>query len=157
MSDSTSQNLGHELQEVWDRTDFLAADAKYQALVECLQETSALQERFSDYAEAFALSWAEAEIFGIDPALLPALYWAHERYECLVGSVDAFFCEFREQERIDYAMFFHGELVRSIPDAVGFMAAACKLPANQCFGWVLKITAAELRGGLLHPTMDDAS
>lgn len=145
MSDSTDQ----ELTEVWDRTDFITADEKYQAMVKSFLETNAVQDWFSDYTDTSALSWAEAEIFDIAPALLPALYWAYERYESLVGSVDTFYFEFREQERIDYARFFHGELVHSMPDAVGFMVAACKLPVAQCFGWVLKITAAELRGGLM--------
>lgn len=148
------RNGAHGLPPPWDRTDFRTADEKYHAMVAALSETSALQDRLSDYTETFALSHVEAEIFGINPALLPALYWAYERYENLIGSVDEYYLEFREQERTAYAQFFHGERMRSMPDAVDFMVEACKLPATQCFGWVLKITAAELRGGLITAAED---
>ena len=134
--------------EIYYRTDFPSANAKYQALVEYDQNDIRLQDHLSDYTGTFELSYIEAEVFDIDPQLAPALYWAYERYENLVGSMDAYFGEFREQERIDYAKFYQGECINKMPFAVDFMVQACHLPALQCFGWVMKIHSAGLRGGL---------
>ena len=124
---------------LYDRTDFPSADAKYRALVEQDSKDFQLENQLSQYTETETLSWTEAMVFDIDPELVPALFWAYERYENLVGSMDAYFGEFREQERIDYAKHYRGELVSDINAAVNFMVEACGLPALQCFGWVLKI------------------
>lgn len=133
---------------LYERTDFPSADAKYRALVVQDSKDIQLQDHLSHYAETETLSWTEAEVFDIDPELIPALSWAYQRYECLIGSMYVYFGEFREQERIDYAKHYHGELVSEINAAVNFMVDACGLPPLQCFGWVLKIYASGLRGGL---------
>ena len=145
-NESNSNN--HPVVMLYDRTDFPSADAKYRALVEQDSKNFQLENQLSQYTETETLSWTEAAVFDIDPELVPALFWAYERYENLVGSMDAYFGEFREQERIDFAKYFQGELVNNIHFAVQFMADVCKLPWVQCFGWVLKIKACELRGGL---------
>ena len=147
INDKSNKQEQPEL-EIYYRTDFTSAGAKYRALVKYDQNNIRLQDHLSDYTGTWEMSYVEAEIFDIDPDLVPALYWAYERYENLVGSMDAYFGEFREQERIDYAKHFRGELVNDINAAVNFMVEACGLPALQCFGWVLKIHAAGLRGGL---------
>lgn len=134
--------------EIYDRADFPSADAKYRALVEYDQNKIRLQDHLSHYIGTWELSHIEDEIFNIDPELIPALYWAYERYESFVGSMYAYFGQFREQERIDYAKHYRGELVNEINAAVNFMVDACRLPPLQCIGWVLKIYAAGLRGGL---------
>ncbi len=134
--------------DIFDRTDFPSADAKYRALVEDGEKNIRIQDHLSDYTEMWALSYIEAEIFYIDLNLVHALYWAYERYESFIGSVDAFFEEYREQERIDYAEHYRGELVNEMPAAINFMVDACGLPALDCFGWVMKSYSAGLRGGL---------
>ena len=143
------KNNKQEGLEIYYRIDFPSANAKYRALVEYDQNNIRLQDHLSDYTGTWELSYVEAEIFDIDPDLVSALSWAYERYENLVGSMDAYFGEFREQERIDYAKHYRGKLVNDIHAAVNFMVNACDLPPLQCFGWVLKIKACELRGGLL--------
>ena len=107
-----------------------------------------LQDYLSDYTGTWELSYIEAAVFDIDPNLAPALYWAYERYEDFIGSMDSYFVEFREQERIDYAKHYRGEMVNEIPAAINFMVDACELPALQCFGWIMKIHSAGLRGRL---------
>ena len=134
--------------EIYDRTDFTSADAKYRALVEDGENDIQIQDHLSDYTGPWELSYTEAEIFDIDPDLLPALSCAYLRYECFIGSVGGYFEQYREQELINYAKHFRGELVNEIHAAVNFMVDACGLPALQCFGWVLKIKTCELRGGL---------
>ena len=133
---------------IYDRRDFPSADAKFLALVEDGEKDIRLQNHLSDYTGPWDLSYIEAEIFDIDPDLLPALSCAYERYENLIGLTDLCFGEFREQERIDHAKFYQGECVNEMPFAVDFMVQVCGLPALQCFGWVMKIHSAALRGGL---------
>lgn len=134
--------------EFYSRTDFSSAGAKYRALVEYDQNNIRLQDHLSHHTRPWELSYIEAEIFDIDLELVPALDWAYERYESFVGSMDAYFEQYREQERIDYATHYRGEMVYEMQAAINFMVDACGLPPLQCFGWVLKIHAAELRGGL---------
>lgn len=135
--------------EIYDRNDFPSADAKFRALVEYDQNKIRLQEHLSDYTGTWELSYSEAEVFDIDPEFVPALYWAYERYESFVGSMDAYFEQYRKQERIDYAKHYRGELVNEMPAAINFMVDACQLPPLQCFGWVMKVYAGALRGGIL--------
>ena len=149
MSNSDKNNKQEESElEIYYRTDFPSADVKYRALVEQGMKDNKLQDHFSDYTGTWELSYIEAQIFDIDPDLVPALYWAYERYEGFIGSMDAYFGEFRKQERIDYAKFYQGECINKMPFAVDFMVQVCHLPALQCFGWVMKIHSAGLRGGL---------
>lgn len=135
--------------EFYRRTDFPSADAKYQALVQYDQNDIKLQDHLSHHTRPWELSFIEAEIFEIDPELAPALDWAYERYESFVGSMDAYFEQFREQERIDYAKHYRGKMVYEMQAAINFMADACQLPSLQCFGWIMKVYTAALRGGVL--------
>lgn len=138
-----------DLQSVIDWMGFATADTKYKALVSVSEQQGwTLAENVSGYTDTAALSAVEGQIFGIDAADIPALYWAYERYENLTGSMDAYFGEFTDQERIDHAAFFLGEREWSFDKAVGFMASVCGLPGPKCFGWVCKIVAAEIRGGI---------
>ncbi len=151
MSIHEKSNKPEQLElEIYYRTDFLSADVKYRALVEDGIKNLRSQNHLSDCTRPWALSYIEAEIFEIDPELVPALYWGYERYESLVGSFDAYFGAYREQERIDYAKYYRGDLENEMQTAINFMEDACLLPSLQCFGWVLKIYAAGLRGGLFH-------
>ena len=135
--------------EFYSRTDFPSADAKYRALVEYDQNNNIKrQDRLSHHTRPWELSYTEAEIFDIDTELVPALDWAYERYESFVGSMDAYFEQFREQERIDYAKYYHGEMVYEMQAAIDFMSDACQLPSLQCFGWMMKVYSAGLRGKL---------
>lgn len=135
--------------EFYSRTDFPSAGAKYRALVEYDQNNNIkLQNQLSHHIRPWELSYTEAEIFDIDTELVPALDWAYERYESFVGSMDAYFVQFREQERIDYAKHYRGELVYEMQAAINFMADACQLPSLQCFGWIMKVYSAGLRGNL---------
>lgn len=136
-----------DLQSVIDWMLFTSADAKYRALVAVTAEAP-LSETVSGYTDTLQLSEIESAIFGIEPADVPALYWAYERYENLIGSMDAYFGEFTDQERIDHPEFFRDERNWSFDHAVGFMAKVCGLPGPKCLGWVSKIVAANIRGGL---------
>lgn len=149
MNTANVPNAVTDLQAVIDRMDFETADAKYQALVAVSQQEGwQLTESMSHYTATAELSEVESEIFGIEAQDIPALYWAYERYENLIGSMDAYFGEFTDQERIDHARFFSGERQWSFDLAVGFMASVCGLPGPTCLGWVSKIVASEVRGGL---------
>jgi hypothetical protein len=131
---------------------FSSADAKYRAYVAVSDQTSTrLRDQISDYTGTFELSAIESKIFGINAEDVNALYWAYERYENLIGTMDSFFLEFRDQERLDYSAFFSGEREWDFGMAVGFMATACKLPQPKCMAWVCKIVSANLRGGLYEP------
>ena len=147
INDKSNKQEQPEL-EIYYRTDFTSAGAKYRALVKYDQNNIRLQDHLSDYTGTWELSYIEAQIFDIDLDLVPAIYWAYERYEGFIGSMDAYFGEFRKQERIDYAKFYQGECINKMPFAVDFMVQVCHLPALQCFGWVMKIHSAGLRGGL---------
>lgn len=140
---------------IYERTDFASADHKYRALVAHFRSCSWVQPHLSTYVETGELSAIEAEIFGIDPALMSDLFWAYERYLNLIGAVDAYFWDVRDQDRRDHPNYFRGECVSDMGIAVRFMSEVCGLPDTQCFGWVLKITAAELRGGLLDSDEDE--
>jgi hypothetical protein len=135
------------LQAVLDWTLFTSADAKYRALVAVTDEMP-LSANVSGYTDTLKLSEIESAIFGIDASDVPALYWAYERYENLIGSMDAYFGEFTDQERLDHWKYFRGERVWSFDAALGFMVNACDLPAPKCWGWLCKIMAANVRGGL---------
>lgn len=139
-----------DLQSVLDWMLFTSADAKYRALVAVTAEAP-LSATVSGYTDTLELSEIESAIFGIEPSDVPALYWAYERYENLIGSMDAYFGEFTDQERIDHAQFYRGELEWSFDLALGFMVSVCKLPAPKCRGWLCKIIAANIRGGLYAP------
>jgi hypothetical protein len=138
------------LQAVLDWTLFTSADAKYRALVAVTGEVS-LSETVSGYTDTLEISEIESALFGIDPSDVPALYWAYERYENLIGSMDAYFGEFTDEERLEHGKFFKGERVWSFDAALGFMVHACNLPAPKCWGWLCKIMAANIRGGLYDP------
>lgn len=131
---------------------FTNAEAKYEAFVAVSEfEKWPLKKTMSSsYTDTSVLTEVESEIFGIDAAEVPALFWAYERYENLIGSMDAYFGEFADEERRDYPEFYH-EREWCFGRAVGFMVAACKLPQPQCMAWVCKIVAAEVRGGLYDP------
>jgi hypothetical protein len=132
---------GHEV--------FASADAKYRALVEAHeQHPVALTQEVSGYTDTFALSETEGDIFRIEAAQVPGLAWAYERYESLIGSMDGYFDEFRENERAAHAAFFRGEWHWSFDAAFGFMTQVCGQPGPAVLGWVCKIVAAGLRGGL---------
>jgi hypothetical protein len=138
-----------DLQSVIDWTGFKSADAKYRALVSISEKDGwELCDGLSHYTGTAELSVLESEVFGIDAPQVPALYWAYERYENLNGAMDEHFGEFTDQERIDHSTFYRGDRQWSFDLAVGFMVSACGLPAPQCFGWVSKIVAAQVRGGL---------
>ena len=137
-----------DLQSVIDWMGFTTADAKYQALVATShQQDWQLTDSISHYTGTDELSKIESEVFGIDASEIAALFWAYERYENLIGSMDAYFGEFVDEERREYPQFFHeGEWC--FGRAVGFMVTACKLPQPECMAWVCKIVAAGVRGGL---------
>jgi hypothetical protein len=138
-----------DLQSVIECLSFTTADAKYRALVAVSERQGwPLTDSVSGYTATEELSEIESQIFDIEAADVPALFWAYERYENLIGSMDAYFGEFREQERLDHPSFFLGECEKSWDKAVGFMVSVCGLPGPQCLGWVAKIMAAEVRGGL---------
>ena len=121
---------------------------EYRALVEDARATYRVRKAISEYTEPHDLSALEVEIFGIDTDLLPDLAWAYERYENLIGFLDAAFGEFTEQERIDHARYFQEESIWSFNHAVCFMVDVCGLPQPQCMAWIAKIVAAKSRGGL---------
>jgi hypothetical protein len=144
---TTPTNSALDLQSVLDWPLFASADAKYRALV-AVTEEAPLSPNVSGYTDTLELSEIESAIFGIDASDVPALFWAYERYENLIGSMDAYFGEFTDQERIDHAEFYRGEREWSFDLALGFMVSVCKLPAPKCRGWLCKIIAANVRGGL---------
>jgi hypothetical protein len=148
---SQPTNAPDDLQSVIDWPLFTSADAKYRALVAVTEETS-FSPGISGYTDTLGVSEIEGEIFALDLSDVPALYWAYERYENLIGSMDAYFGEFTDQERIDHAQFYRGEREWSFDLAVGFMVSVCGLPSPKCFGWVTKIVAANVRGGLYDRT-----
>jgi hypothetical protein len=138
------------VQAVREWMHFSSADAKYQALVDATDEEP-LSASVSGYTDTMELSEIESEVFGIGFSDVPALFWAYERYENLIGSMSEYFGEFTDQERIDHAKFYRGELEWSFDLALGFMVSVCKLPAPKCRGWLCKIVAANIRGGLYNP------
>lgn len=142
-----------DIQSVLDWSLFTSAEAKYQALVAVSENQGwQLKDRISHYTGTAELSKIESQIFDIDITEVPALAWAYERYENLIGMMDAYFGEFTDQERIDHPEFCgNGERDWSFDLAVGFMAKVCGLPGPKCLGWVCKIVSANLRGGLYDP------
>lgn len=141
----------NDIEEAIDWPYFTSADAKYRALV-AVSEKDATTESSHDtgHPNPLKLSEVESAMFGIEESEAPALHWAYERYENLIGSMDAYFIEFRDQERIDHAEFYRGEFEWSFNLAVLFMVSVCGLPAPKCFGWVARIVAGSVRGNLYH-------
>jgi hypothetical protein len=135
------------LESVIECLTFPSAEAKYQALVAVGYDWSSMND-ISSYTAPDEVSAIECRLFRIDESLLPALFWAHERYINLIGCVTEYFGEFVETERRQHPDYFRGERVWEYGLAVGFMVSVCKLPQPDCMGWVCKIIAAELRGGL---------
>lgn len=134
---------------LYDRRDFPTACAKYAALVEEERRSGfpISAHGLSRHDQPDALTETEIAVFGINPALAGALFWAYCRYESLVGTDDYYFGEFAEAERAAFPEFYKGG-VEDMEAAVAFMIATTCLPTAQCLGWVLKVNAAHVRDGL---------
>jgi hypothetical protein len=148
----TSRPIHHDkIEDAIDWPFFTSADAKYRALVAVSQKCAAADSpNITGYPSALKLSEVESAIFGVEAADAPALHWAYERYENLIGRRDSYFGEFRYQERIDHEEFYRGEGRWSFNLAVGFMVAVCGLSPPKCVGWVARIVSANVRGPLYH-------
>lgn len=95
---------------------FKSADEKYRALVSASAvEGWELTEDLSHYFFPAGLSKMESEVFEIEASEIPALFWAHSRYENVIGMPTTPFGQFADQERIDHKAFYrHGRAGLSI-------------------------------------------
>lgn len=127
------------------------AFARYRELVETLNRRAVRVEVSYDLTNAETnwdvLTAFEAKAFGIDPRLLHALVFAHQRYQELVGMIEADFAAFHAEEIAAYAEFA-GDGSYAIDKAIGFMVRACCIPETQAILWVCRSRVQEVRSNL---------
>lgn len=99
----------------------------------------------------YEISWMEADAFGIDPYLNNRLWLSYTRYQNMLGITDSGIWT-EEDAQDDLACYgayapaerlhLHGVC------AARFMNEVCTLPYQDCYGYILFITAAMERAGL---------
>jgi hypothetical protein len=149
MDTKTEMPVFLDLDSVLYWTGFKSADEKYWALVSAsVAEGWELTEDLSYCVYPTRLSKTESQVFEIEASEIPALYWAHSRYENLVGIETSPFGEFTDQERMDHKAFFRKGRGWSFDLAIGFMVSTSGLPLPKCMGWAAKTLAHQVRAGL---------
>lgn len=144
--------MSPDLEEV-TRARSPRAYEKYKALVTTANAVPVRLAMDFDLTEAVAtwdeLTALEAEVFGIDAALLNALVYGHLRYQEMIGICDVEFDAYRQEERAAFPLCFLGDCVYSMDAAIGFMVEACLLPQTQATAWVARYSIQVNRSGLI--------
>lgn len=111
----------------------------------------------------YSVSFAELEVFNLDPALVADLAMAHLRFQHMVGEASSGHNEEEQaqRDRILWNTYFtfedDGEISYEPEQAVRFMVEVCELPVDQAHAWLARLDAQYWRDGLYVVSEDEAS